>query len=374
MIHTTSKIVRQIVNAALCCMALSALPLFAAEQPWTEGVLTVAQGNVVNLTQDYATNYTATASGTAVTLHGDMAVTSPHYFVYCWDGSSAVKSSTVYMDLGGASGDKGRLFLDGCNLSSLYNNGRRLQIRDYAVRSPDDAAISLSNGSTITLNAIAVMDDASSSGEYLTEVELGANCRVEVQKIITRSTKPVKVKFSGAGAKMLGWTVGGTDAAIFNMPQTECGDLLVEGGASSSVDIESWSSGNVPQRLLESQYSSSKLVFQGDCDVRLISNRNLAPIVINHANIEFRQKGDLVFAGPSGGGCATQVRVENVLPSGTGVGIVRVLSNANKPAHTLDLCGGSQKLNGLVLENGSQVVCTNGAVTLTFDGRYGRRS
>ena len=64
MIHTTSKIVRQIVNAALCCMALSALPLFAAEQPWTEGVLTVAQGNVVNLTQDYAPNYTATASGT----------------------------------------------------------------------------------------------------------------------------------------------------------------------------------------------------------------------------------------------------------------------------------------------------------------------
>ena len=366
MIHTTSKTVRQIAHATLCCMVLSALPLFAAEQAWNEGVLTVAQGNIVNLTQDYATNYNATASGTAVALHGDMAVTSPHYFVYCWDGSSAVKSSTAFMDLGGASGDTGRLSLDGCNLTSLYNSGRRLQIRDYAVRLPNDAAISLSNGSTLTLSAIAVMANASSSGDYLTEIEIGSNSRVEVQKIITRSAKQVKVKFSGSGAKMLSWTAGGTDAAIFNMPQTVCGDFLVEGGETSSVDIESWSVGNVPQRLLDSQYSSSKLVFQGDCDVRLISNRNLAPIVINHANIEFRQKGDLVLAGPSGGGCATQVRVENVLPSGAGVGIVRVLSNANKPAHTLDLCGGSQKLNGLILENGSQVVCTNGAVTLTF--------
>lgn len=352
---------------ALACTVAAPFVMPAAEQPWNEGVLDVAQGNVVNLTKDYATNYIATASGTAVTLHGDMAVTSPHYFVYCWDGSGGVQAKTVYMYLGGESGDTGRLSLDGCALDSFYSNGRRLQIFDSAMRSPDDAAISLSNRSTLTLGQI-VVDAVCSTGDYLTELDIGANCQIDLTGIRTRSQTPVKIRFSGANAKIRGWTINAsTDAPIFTMVKSACGGFLVEGGEDAPIDIESWPTGGVPQRLLANDNNSAaKLVFQGDCDVRLVSNRNKAPIVINHANIEFRQTGDLVLAGPSGGGCATQVRVENVLPHGVGVGIVRVESIANKPTHMLDLCGGSQKLNGLVLENGSQVVCTNGAVTLTF--------
>jgi len=108
------------------CTALlvSSFTAVAAEQPWNEGALTVAQGNVVNLSQDYATNYAAKAQS-AVTLHGDMTVTSPHYYVCCWDGASAtLTKSTVYFDLGGAPGDTGCLSLDGCAMSGFYSNGR----------------------------------------------------------------------------------------------------------------------------------------------------------------------------------------------------------------------------------------------------------
>ncbi|MBR4652500.1 MAG: hypothetical protein IKO72_04000 [Kiritimatiellae bacterium] len=350
----------------LLASAAAAFAARAAEQPWHAGVLTVNQGDVVNLSQDYATNYVATARQTAVVLHGDMTVTSPHYFVYCWDGAGDVAKSTVYLDLAGESGDTGCLTLNGGSLDSFYSNGRRLSVRDYGVRPADDAAISLRNGSTLTIDTIWVTVGASSTGDYMTELDIGADCDVQLQQIYTRSGKPVKLKFSGNGSVLRGWTY--SNMGIFNIPQNNCGGFVVEGTPSSPVVIHSWESGNSDQGqlLLNSNYSNPKLTFQGDCDVRLVSSNVKTPIAINHSKIEFRQTGDLVLAGAWGGGCATRVTVENVLPFGAGVGNVRVLSNKGRPAHTLDLCGGSQKLNGLMFENGSQVVCTNGAVTLTF--------
>lgn len=360
------NIMKLILSAVL---AASSSTLLAAEQPWQPGVLTVAQGNVVNLTQDYATNYNATAKEPAVTLHGDLTVTAPHYFIYCWSGEGAVAAKSVYMDFSavGAGSDTARLTLDGCALDSYYSNSRRLDIREYAeARKPDEAAITLRNGSTLTMGSIWVVATASSTGDHLTELDIGTNCRVDLATINSRSSKPLKVKFSGSGAMMRGWTFSGS-ASSFNMVQASCGGFIVEGTPDSPVDIRSWTSGTADsQKLLNNAgNSASKLVFQGDCDVRLVSSAANTPMEVNLPNIEFRQTGDLRFEGTSGGGCSSIVSVEDVLPAGAGVGNVRVVSVKNKTAHTLRLCGGSQKLNGLILENGSQVACDD-AVTLTF--------
>ena len=355
-------------GALVAASVAMATTLRAAEQEWAEGPLTVAQGNVVNLTQDYATNYCATAKTAAVTLHGDLTVAAQHYFVYCWSGEGAVAKSSVYMDLSatGADGDTARLTLDGCALDSYYSNSRRLDVREYAeARNPDEAAITLKNGSSLTMGSIWVLATASSTGDCLTELDIGTDCRVDLVTVNSRSSKPLKVKFSGSGAMMRGWTYEGS-STFFKMVQASCGGFIVEGTADSPVDIRSWTSGTADaQKLLNNDAKSpSKLVFQGDCDVRLVSSAAKTPIEVNLPEIEFRQTGDLVFEGASGG-CSSIVSVENVLPAGAGVGNVRVVSVKNKTAHTLQLCGGSQKLNGLILENGSQVACDD-AVTLTF--------
>lgn len=354
----------QILPAVMMATGVATLSVSADEQEWNDGKLTVLQGNVVNLSRNNATNYyTGTGSGVAVTLHGDMNVTAPNYWVYVQNESGEVVANKYpYFDLGGAGGDTGRLVLNGCALSSETDSGYRMQLRDFATRVHDEPAVTLANGASMGMSAFIVNKAARSDSTCLTALDFGENCSAIVTWFENDSPVDMKIRFSGAGSHISAWSYGGV---LFDATTVTGGNIILEGSRDAPIEIRSWPQGNKVQKLLEDA-SLHDLVFQGDCDVRLVSERDRTSINVNHSRIRFRQSGDLVFLGAVNGGCTSLVSVVDGLPSGSGVGLVRVQSNAGKPVHTLDLCGCSQKANGLVLEGGSRLLSTGGEAVLTF--------
>lgn len=293
----------------------------------------------------------------AMEIHGELRLrfaTSGEYKFYV-----PGKSTGVTATLGGDAGDQGLITIaTNVQLTTYQSNGIR---GSFVLRSPT-AGIRLVEGGSLRASAISADQEVSFPEEAFEAVEIGTNCFVQSGCCYHKVSKPMRIRFKGPGAKWLGWSYG---SAFF---ETGSGGVELIGQSDSPVWMESANGGSV-QYVLAGW--SKDVTFKGDCDVRLVSTAASRPICLNKAASGkgvpcFQQTGDLIFSGSSSGGCETRVEVPNVFGYGPATGNVVVESNVGKTAHTLDLKGCSQKLNGLDLQNGSVVTSSTDPVTLTF--------
>ena len=363
------KISRSVSSAAVAALAFVSLKtVFAAEQPWHDGYLEVAQGDVVNLAygDNSCTNwYTGDSHGDGVVIHGDMNVcctngtpdSSKAWNVLVLDNNGVPTKMLSAIRLAPNLGDTGMLTISNGYLNSFALQGVRARIYIGDNGGGESAKFVVKNGSEALVHSLTLQANAATSTGVFDVLEIGKNSAVTFTALCNDNAKPMRVKFLETDAE---YRIFWNDQAAFATKSVDSSTIF-EGVNGTPIVIAGGANGSRFNLFNSSPTYKGRGCTTGACDVIFKTYRTVSvPFRLNRALMDWHHSGNtrLVAQTPT----TLSAEVEDVLPYGSQTGELRIEAGNG---YVLDLCQ-SQKLNGLYMAAGSALSITNGPVTLTF--------
>lgn len=329
---------------------LSAGAAFADVQPYAENDLVIPVGNTVSLTESGKVN-------TSLDIHGGMTVEltkGARYDVYRFDTRN--KAVATDISLGSKPGDAGVLSVTGGTFHGDYNNGVSARLKIGENGGGANARLTLTNVSGNFFNSFILCENAWTEAESFSSLELCGTTIFETAGIVNDNTKPLVVTFDGGDLRCF-WS-----GPFFKM--SNGGDVILQGEGASPITISS----RRENSSFMSDDSTGFVRTRGDGDLVIMTSngnaKNAKTMTLNSPNVDWGHGGNTVFR--YSGTCA--LGHENLLPYGpdTGAIVLETGTATGITPLTLDLCGHAQKVNGLIMLNGSRIASTGGLAQLTF--------
>lgn len=366
---TRMKTRETMVAVALC--ALAGASAFGAIE-----TLTVPQGEtaVRDAAYRWYTNTALTVSGTL-----DFSVVGP--YVLCAvaaDGTyDADGKKKPTMQLAPHAGDEGVLNItNGTALGTQVGVTFGSHLTVGAQGGGAQARINIgvdgtTKASSYRLDTLLLHAGAQTAADEFRLVTIGYKAALELLKLQNDTAKPLVVTFTNDVAD-----APASDSALLRQfyssspfaPSKQAGgDIVLRGEPRSPIRLDSW--GTTPWNFFGNTASKANLVTEGACD--FIVQCPERGVTLNLTNVVWRHAGDTVLK-PKSDGASFCVQHPHVLPWGAQTGVVKVRTDTEGTAVTLNLNGHDQKVNGLVVEAPSRIanIADNGALaqpaTLTF--------
>lgn len=320
--------------------------------------LTVGPGESVMIT--------APGTNNALTVHGSLGFDlggtwsgyngreSYTYFVL----SDDLKSQTT-LSVAPDPGDVARLGITNCGFRAFYSNGMYGTL-SVGANGGGNAHVSFGPNTEIYLLGVRLEAAAQTDGDVFDLLEHGG-AHFWVSRIENLNTKPFRITYTSNSAYInaFGWNGG-----LFSLPNAG-GDIILQGSTSAPVRLyctmyHTDLFTGTPQGMLLTTGNGPLYLHAGGFNGTSYKD---SYINVNSTNVVWGHAGDTICEQYM----TLRTSVDNALPWGPQTGNLVLRSSASfSLKQTLDLFGKSQKVNGLVLENGSQIVCTNGTSTITF--------
>ena len=368
-------------SAAVLAVVLSG-NVFAAE--WQTGDLVVGRNDPVTLTE-------AGKSNTSLTLHGNYTVHLSSQGAYSVMDASAADAAKI--SIGPNSGDDATFSLRYANLNTPGGIGAASTRADVIVgENGGNGRFFVGSDTAWRQSASAIRnftlsENAVTSAETFDALAIGYAGSLVVDKIVNRNAKPLRVRFRNITTSQADYPAALRSYwknydGIFDMAN---GDIIVEGTRagdnSEPIIIQHWGFDDNKCSIVNGT-PKGKLYFEGICDLYFNAfltssastwatfhfGANAANIVWNHSRNTIFTSTQGLFNDVPRAAVHIEIDGDNVLPCGpqTKYVVIRSPADLSKLRSRLDLKGHSQKLNGLILENGSEVANEGGTATLTF--------
>lgn len=300
-------------------------------------------------------NTSLTNSGTLVFNLGNNAT-------YNFTGAESPAWGTYYTThLAPDVGDEGVLWVKSGSAGGAVGNNVHGHMTVGANGGGDKAKIILNRG-TLNVRTLTLAANAQTAADQFELVDIFPSSSLTVVPLLNSNTKPLVVNFTNDSA-----TVARSDGYIYQFYEQALlaprnGDIILRGHPNAPVRMTTWSG---TKMNLFSGSNSSNVVIEGECDLDIDCGNNF--VALNSSHIVYRNSGNLNLTCYKNKAAPFMLSYADTLPYGAGRGFVRGYTVSGSSANFyIDLQGKSQKVNGLVLENGAFVTSSSGAATLTF--------
>ena len=332
---------------------------------WAAGNLVVPAGSELTVSGGEKWN-------TALDVHGSVVVNmdtaSTRYYVV---GGSAAAPSASGINLGAADGDdaeirvlKGQMWgrFNNTMHSPLYFGGTSTGGKARLVIGPWNAA----DEELSTLEFRAGLKPRTADDAAIEAVVLDRSAVLWTWRLTQSNTKPVQVTFTNS----VGAATGGSRPLLrgfYNGDMFRCrvagGDIVLRGhgfyaNGVTNAPILLGTHGGVFKTLFpaDANYRKACVRTEGECDFIFNPSTGTGSHDFNATNFVWNHTGRFIV--PNTGNYAIGIRtsVSGVLPYGPQTGVVRVeagTANANK--QFIDLCGTTQRVNGVELIGGARL-------------------
>ena len=335
---------------------------------WAEGNLVVPAGSELTVSGGEKWN-------TALDVHGSVVVNmdtaSTRYYVI---GGSAAAPANSSINLGTADGDdaeirvlKGQMWgrFGNSMRSSLYFGGTDAGGKARLVVGPWNAT----DEEFSTLEFRAGLKPRSLDDAAIDAVVLDRSAALWTWRLVQNNPKPVQVTFTNS----VGAATGGSRPLLrgfYDGDMFRCrvagGDIVLRGhgfyaNGVTNAPIQLSTHGGVFKTLFpaDASYRKACVRTEGECDFVFNPATGTGSHDFNATNFIWNHTGRFIV--PNTGDYAIGIRtsVSGVLPYGPQTGVVRVeagAANANK--QFIDLCGTTQRVNGVELICGARLANT----------------
>lgn len=357
-------------KCVLGAVALCVAGVAAADFVWWPD-LVVARDQSVELRSEYIGR-----TNTSLTVHGNLTFNygsrSKSSFVFTLDANGQKTTKSPLIAVGPDAGDDATLELQRSEVNTFYGNDHgltgNLEVGAHGGNGRVHLHVSDSTGfggAKLMVRQVRLAAEAQTDADVFDLVRLGADTELSIHKIRNDNAKPMRVMFenregASTGSGRITLFVGGQ---VADLP-VDGGDLIFAGAPAAPIRFQTWSGWNY--RFFGSEKPKGRVRFEGDCDV--VFGTGHSTVTFDKTNVVWTQKGNLVVTPDSKSFLNGKFVVEeaDVLPYGQQTGNVVVRSWPGAGTNlVMKLNKTSQKLNGLLLENGAALEAPAGT-TLTF--------
>ena len=304
-------------------------------------------GEPLTVAQNETLVVNAGTNVSAVTVHGRLDVTAGYFEV-------ANGSNSVFIDLGPDVGDEGEMVVTNATIKSSTGANNKINVRIGNNGGGDKAKLRIykTTYNYSYLGPFTLSADATTSGERFESLEIGEGGYYLLSSVVNANAKPLVISFTGEGGKLGKFWSG----SLFSL--TGGGDIVLKSVNGSTITLGGYRTGGAVADFFAAD-RNGMLRTEGDGDVVIdLDGGNGAGAVycLNAANVAWGHAGRLFL------GTETvtrygiiKVTVDNALPYGAAMKETVVRTRLNSSANVLDVCGTTQRLNGLAVTNGSVV-------------------
>lgn len=315
-------------------------------------------GDPLTVARDETLVINSATNVAAVTVHGTLKVTSGNFEVD--DGNP------VYIDLGPDVGDVGEMIVTNAVIKSVVNSAINVRIGNNG--GGDNAKLRLykTTSKWSYLGPFTLTANASTAADRFESLEIGEGGFYRLSTVENANMKPLVVSFTGEGAQLDKFWSGDFFSPVV-------GDIVLKSVDGTQITLGGYRGGNSTVVNFFAANPQGYLRTEGAGDVLINTDgggntNDRGGFCINSSNVAWGHSGDLLV----GLTTATYKNVlkltaDDVLPHGAGTGEVILQCSVTAGGQTtFDVCGTSQRLNGLTA-NGFSIVTNSSDRVATLE-------